>query len=748
MIQVIKRDGSKEPLNLEKFHNVVSYACKDLTGVSASEVELASQIQFQNNIKTSDVQETLIKAAANLISEDNPNYQYVAARLVNYHLRKEVYGKYEPDKLYAHYKRIRDLGFYDPEIGESFSDEEWGKLNSWIDHGRDDNLSYIAMEQFRGKYLVKDRSTKKFFETPQIAFMLISMTLFMQDKAPNRLTLIKDFYDALSKFKISLPSPIMAGVRTPERQFASCILIDTDDTLDSIIAANGAITKYVAKRAGIGTSKARLRGLGEPVNGGKVIHTGLVPYIKYDEAAVASSSQGGLRKGSATMNLWFLHHEVEDLLVLKNSKGTEETRARNLDYVFHLNKVIYERVLNNQNLTLLSPKDHPELFQAYYTDVDKFRELYEKAERSRCKKKVVSAQELFGKLITERVETGRVYIMNVDNVNDHSAYIPELAPVHMTNLCTEITQYTKPLKHLFDEEGEIGLCTLAAVNFGEVKELTDLEYPSYLLVRALDNLLSFQEYLLPAARNCGEKRRSIGIGFTNLAYWLAKNDTNYSNPDLEKIHALAEAYSYYIIKASADLAEERGACEKSDESRYSKGILPIHTYKKTVDELVKPEYKYDWKTLASKLSKTGIRNYPLMAEMPVESSSATTNSTNGMEPIPSIVTIKGSKDLMTKQVAPESRKLKNKYELKWNIRSPEGYLHIAAVFQKFMDQAASVNTTYNPNFYDGEVPMSVLVQDIVNFYRYGGKCLYYNNILDGAGEIEDKEEEVCDSCTV
>lgn len=747
MVQVIKRDGSKEPLNLDKFHRVVAFACEGLTGVSASEVELNSKIQFYNNIKSETIQETLIQSAAKLISVDNPNYQYVAARLLSYHLRKEVYGKYTPDKLYAHYKRVRDLGFYDKEFGDKYTPEEWAELNNYIKHDRDDDIAYVGMEQFRKKYLVRNRDTKEILETPQIAFMLMSM-FFFQDETNKRLDYVKEFYDAASTFKISLPTPIMAGVRTDEKQFASCVLVESDDSLDSINATSGTIVKYVSKKAGMGIGFGRIRAELDPIRGGKAVHTGTVPFIKHMESAVLSCSQGSLRRGSGSLNLWGIHLDFEDQVVLKNNKGIPDQRARQLDYVVHLNKVIYERLIEGKNITLLSPAQHPELYQAYYTDIERFRELYEKAEKSRCRKKVISAAEYFEILIQERKDTGRIYIMNVDHCNDYGAYIKELAPIMMTNLCVEITETTKPLRHVFDPEGEIGLCTLSALNLGTIKNNAEMRRVSKILVRALDNLLSLQEYILPAAEICGKKRRSLGIGITNLAYYLAKNDISYETPDLNKVDEIAESYAYHVIEASIDLAEEKGPCELWKESIYSRGEMPILRAKKDALDLTDRPFSFDWQALAERAKDVGIRNYPILAGMPCETSAAVSNSTNGFEPIRSLASEKGSKDFIATQIAPESGKLKNKYDLKWDLKSPLGYLQIIAVFQKYMDQAISVNTFYNPTHYPNEeIPLqSVLQRDILLHYKWGGKTLYYFETFDGAGEIDI--DEPCESCTV
>ena len=756
MIQVTKRDGTKEPLNIEKFHKVTNYACEGLTGVSVSDLEIKTHIQFYNGIKSTDIQETLIKAAADLIDEEHPNYQYVAGRLINYHLRKQVYGTYNPEPLLKHYIRVRDEGYYDEEMGTAYSVEEFDEFEDYIDHDRDNLLTYAAMEQFRGKYLIRNRVTNKFYETPQMAFMLIAMTLF-QNYTKDRIKWVKELYDAISTFDISLPTPIMAGVRSPQRQFSSCVLIETDDSLDSINATSSAIVKYVSQKAGIGIGGGSIRAVGSPIRNGDASHTGVIPFWKHFQSAVKSCSQGGVRGGAATVYYPIWHYEVEDLLVLKNNKGTEDNRIRHLDYGVQLNKVMYERLLVGGNITLFSPSDVPDLYDSFFKDTDAFRALYERYERNpKIRKKTISAVDLFSALMQERKDTGRIYIMNVDHANDHGSFIKELAPIKMSNLCCEITLPTTPLKDINDESGEISLCTLAAINWGKIKKPADFEKPCTLAVRALDALLDYQDYPVRAAAIGTRNRRPLGIGIINFAYWLARNDSNYSNPNLELVHEYAEAWSYYLIKASVDLAEEVGSCPLDAQTKYAYGYMPIDTYKKDVDELVAPNYKMPWSILASRALSSGIRNSTLMALMPSETSAQISNSTNGIEPPRALVSIKQSKDGILKQVVPESKRLKNKYELLWDQKSPEGYLKIMAVLQKFIDQAISVNTSYNPAHYeDGKIPMSEMIGHLLMHYKYGGKTLYYFNTNDGAGEIEDQplaagnmDDEDCESCKI
>ena len=759
-IQVTKRDGTKEPIDLIKFHKVVAWACENLSGVSESQIELNSHIQFYNGIKTTEIQETLIKAAAELISEDTPNYQHVAGNLINYNLRKEVYGNFNPDSLGDHIRKVVSAGYYDPDILVWYDDQSIEYLNNSLDHKRDFNLTYAGMEQFRGKYLVKNRVANKYYETPQMAFMLIGMVLFRNYKE-DRLKWVKDFYDAVSNFEISLPTPIMAGLRTPQKQFSSCVLIETADSLDSINATSSAIVKYVSQKAGIGIGAGSIRAIGSAIRSGDASHTGVVPFYKHFQSAVKSCSQGGVRGGAATLYYPIWHLEVEELLVLKNNKGTEDNRVRHLDYGVQFNKVMYERLLSGGQITLFSPSDVPDLYESFFTNVEKFRTLYEKAERStKIRKKSIPAIDLFSSFMEERKNTGRIYLMNVDHANDHGAFVKEKAPIRQSNLCSEIDLPTKPLNDLHDPEGEISLCTLAAINWGKIRDPNDFERPCTLIVRALDELLDYQDYPVLAAKNSTMARRPLGIGIINLAYWLARNDLSYQHIDhdgLAKLHEYTEAWSYYLIKASVDLAQEKGMISKANETKYHLGQFPIDTYKKEVDELAAPVYKMDWETLRTKAQVYGTRNSTLMALMPAETSAQISNSTNGIEPPRSLVSVKQSKDGVLKQVVPEVRKLKKKYDLLWDQKSPEGYLKICAVLQKFIDQGISVNTSYNPKFYPEEqIPLSTMLQHLLMFYKYGGKQLYYFNTNDGAGEMDvgtplaigETDDEDCEACKI
>ena len=766
MTQVTKRDGLKETLDIEKLHKVVFYACDSITGVSPSEVEIKSQIQFYNGITTKEIQETLIKAAADLISEDTPNYQYVGGRLINYALRKEVYGQYDPFTVKELVQINTDNGFYDEELITQYTDNEWEKINSFVRHDRDESLTYVAMEQLRGKYLVQNRVTGQIFETPQMCYILIAATLFQDYPKATRLNWIKEYYDAISMHDISLPTPVMAGVRTPMRQFSSCVLIETDDSLDSINATSSSIVKYVSQKAGIGIGGGNIRAIGSPIRKGDAFHTGIIPFYKMFQAATKSCSQGGVRGGAATIYYPVWHLEVQDMLVLKNNKGTEENRVRHMDYGVQFNKLMYERLINGGDITLFSPSDVPGLYASFYADQDKFRELYERAERNtKLRKKTVKASDLFSSFMEERKNTGRLYLQNVDNANEHGSFLPELAPIRQSNLCAEIDLPTKPLKDINDPDGEISLCTLSAINWGNIKTVSDFERVGKLAVRGLDALLSYQNYPILAARLSTEKRRPIGVGIINFAYWMAKNDMTYQDitpAGLELIDEYAEAWSYYLIKASADLAIEKGSIPGLMETKYGLGITPNQTYKKDVDDLVPHKERMDWASLRVQLKETGIRNSTLMALMPAETSAQIANATNGIEPPRSLISVKQSKHGVLKQVVPEYKRLKNRYDLLWDQKSPEGYLKIMAVLQKYIDQGISVNTSYNPVFYaDEKIPMSVMLQHLLMFYKYGGKQLYYFNTNDSQGEVDvDKmmaespltqvevDEDDCESCKI
>ena len=745
-IQVTKRDGRSESIDLDKIHRVIEWAAEGLDNVSVSQVELRSHIQFYDGIRTSDIHETIIKSAADLISEETPDYQYLAARLAIFHLRKIAYGQFEPPHLYDHVKRMTEIGKYDTHLLADYSREEFDALNEHIDHWRDMDFSYAAVKQLEGKYLVQNRVTKQIYESPQFLYMLVAMCLFSRYPAESRLDYVKRFYDAVSRFKISLPTPIMSGVRTPTRQFSSCVLIECDDSLDSINATTSAIVRYVSQRAGIGINAGRIRALGSEIRGGEAQHTGCLPFFKMFQAAVKSCSQGGVRGGAATLFYPLWHLEVESLLVLKNNRGVEENRVRHLDYGVQINRLMYERLLNGGNITLFSPHDVPGLYEAFFADQNEFERLYVQYEQdASIRKRTLPAVELFSLMMQERASTGRIYIQNVDHCNTHSPFRPEVAPVRQSNLCMEIALPTRALNDLNDPEGEIALCTLSALNLGALESLDELEGLADLIVRALDALLDYQDYPVLAARNATNKRRSLGVGVINYAYYLAKNGVRYSDDSaLNLTHRTFEAIQYYLLKASVQLSREYGPCKAFDETTYAAGLLPVDTYKKDLDSICSEPLHLDWESLRAEIQAHGLRNSTLTALMPSETSSQIANATNGIEPPRGLVSVKQSKDGILRQVVPEFERLKDQYELLWRMPNNDGYIKLVGVMQKFVDQSISANTNYDPQrFEGGRVPMKQLFRDLLQAYKYGVKTLYYHNTRDGADDPNAQYEDDC-----
>ena len=746
LINVTKRDGTKEPIDINKMSKVLEWASEDLEGVSASQVELNTRIQFYEGITSEDIQKTLIKTSADLITADNPNYQYMAARLAMFHLRKVAYGEFTPPTLQAHIERMIEKGLYDKDISRQYTEDELTTCDSYISHSRDMLLSYSAVKQLEGKYLVQDRTTKRVYETPQMLYMMVAMVLFMKYPKATRLAYVKKFYDAASTFKITLPTPIMAGVRTPTKQFSSCVLIECGDSLESIKATSNTIVDYISKRAGIGFNIGAIRALGAPIRNGEAVHTGVIPFLKLFQAAVKCCSQGAIRSGSATAFYPIWHLEAESLLVLKNNRGVEDNRVRQLDYGVQLNKLMYQRLIEGGNITLFSPHDVPGLYESFFRNQNAFEDLYVKYEAdASIRKKTVKAVDLFTSLMNERASTGRIYIQNVDHCNTHSAFNPELAPIKQSNLCLEITLPTKPVL-LKDDSGEVALCTLGAINLGELTDLSEMEELTDLLVRGLDALLTYQDYPNREAKRATLERRPLGIGVINFAYYLAKNGKKYSDgSSLELTHQTFEALQYYALKASANLAKEYSACPAYRDTTYYKGSLPIDTYKKAVDEIVNTPLLLDWTSLRADIDTYGLRNSTLTAMMPSETSSQIANATNGIDPPRGLVTIKSSKDGILKQVVPDIENVK--YELLWDMPDNDGYLKLMAVIQKFTDQSISTNTSYDPTkFEGGRVPMSVMLGDLLKAYKYGLKTLYYHNTRDGADDTQEdivEEESGC-----
>jgi ribonucleoside-diphosphate reductase alpha chain len=757
--KVRKRSGSLEILDLNKMHKMVEEACKDLAGVSASQIEINSGIQFYDGVTTVEIQEILIRSASDLIDLDNPNYQFVAARLLLFALRKQLWGRmHESPSLQLHIDNCVTRGVYDAEIVSKYSSEEWEYLNLLIDHDRDFLFTYAGLRQVADKYLVQDRSSGEVYETPQFMYLMIAATIFAEYPKDTRLEYVRRYYDAISKHKVNIPTPIMGGVRTPLRQFASCVLVDVDDSLDSIFSSDMAIGKYVAQRAGIGINAGRIRGINAKIRGGEVQHTGVIPFLKKFEATVRCCTQNGIRGGSATVHFPIWHKEIQDIIVLKNNKGTEDNRVRKLDYSIQLSKLFYERFISNGQITLFSPNDVPGLYDAFGTD--EFDDLYQRYESDRTvSRQVVQAQELFLSLLKERAETGRIYIMNIDHCNSHSSFKDK---VEMSNLCQEITLPTKPLQHI-DGEGEIALCILSAINVGKLRSLDELEELCDLSVRGLDALIDFQGYPVKAAEIGTKNRRSLGVGYIGLAHYLAKHKVGYDDPEAHQlVHDLTEAFQYYLLKSSNQLAKEYGPCGYFDRTKYSDGILPIDTYKKDVDGIVPHSLKYDWEALRQSIVSNGLRNSTLSAQMPSESSSVVSNATNGIEPPRGYLSIKKSKKGPLKQIVPQYNTHKSHYTLLWDMPSNDGYIKIVSVMQKFFDQAISGNWSYNPqNYPDNEVPVSQMANDLLTTYKYGWKTSYYQNTYDNKNdEIEEEtpdlntlltnlsKEDECDACAI
>ena len=763
-IKVVKRDGTSATLDLERVHHIVEHACKGLAGVSESAVEMNSGLQFFDGIETKDIQEILIRSANDLITLENPNYQFVAARLLLFGLRKGVYHGHpdHPPHLSIHIENCIKQGVYDPTIATQYSPEEWDDINNYIDYDRDYLFTYAGLRQVVDKYLVQDRSSGDIFETPQQMYIMIAATLFQNYSIETRISYVKKYYDAISKHKINIPTPVMAGVRTPIRQFASCVLVDADDTLDSIFSSDMAIGKYVAQRAGIGINAGRIRGLNSKIRGGEVQHTGVVPFLKKFESTVRCCTQNGIRGGSATVHFPIWHQEIADILVLKNNKGTEDNRVRKLDYSIQLSKIFYERFIQNSTITLFSPHDVPGLYDAFGSDT--FDELYTQYESDESiPRTTVGAQELILDLLKERAETGRIYLMNIDHCNTHSSFKDK---VSMSNLCQEITLPTTPVQHIDDKDGEIALCILSAINIGKINKIEELDELCELAVRGLDALIDYQEYPVKAAKQSTVNRRSLGIGYIGLAHYLAKNNAKYdSDKAFTLVHELTERFQYALLTASNRLSMEKGPCGYFGKTKYADGILPIDTYKKDVDEIVPNDLSCDWEFLRERISKYGLRHSTLSAQMPSESSSVVSNATNGIEPPRDYLSIKKSKKGPLKQVVPSYTTLKNNYTLLWDMHNNDGYIKVVAVMQKFFDQAISGNWAYNPeNYPDNEVPVSAMAKDLLTTYKYGWKTSYYQNTYDAKKDGDDvektdvdnlisdilnsTEEETCDSCAV
>ena len=762
-LKVKKRSGHVEQIDLDKMHLMVDEACKGLAGVSASQVEIQSGIQFYDGITTSEIQEILIRSASDLIDLEHPNYQFVAARLLLFAVRKQLYGKMqELPHLNQHIMDCVSAEVYDSDIYNKYSEEEIDSVNSFIRHDRDYLFTYAGLRQVVDKYLVQDRSGGGVYETPQFMYVMIALTIFAEYPKETRLSYVKRYYDAISRHRINIPTPIMAGVRTPLRQFASCVLVDVDDSLDSIFSSDMAIGRYVSQRAGIGINAGRIRGINSKIRGGEVQHTGVIPFLKKFESTVRCCTQNGIRGGSATVHFPIWHQEINDILVLKNNKGTEDNRVRKLDYSIQISRIFYERFIQDGEITLFSPHDVPGLYDSFGTI--EFDCLYLGFENNpSIPKKTVKAQELILNLLKERAETGRIYIMNIDHCNTHSSFIDK---IEMSNLCQEITLPTFPIQHIDETTGEIALCILSAINVGKVKSDEELEELCELSVRALEELIDYQKYPVLAAEVATKARRSLGIGYIGLAHYLAKLGFKYDSQGAwDAVHGLSESFQYFLLKASNKIAQEKGHCESFGRTKYSQGLLPIDTYKKDVDEISSVKLQHDWERLRSSILKHGLRHSTLSAQMPSESSSVVSNATNGIEPPRGFLSIKKSKKGPLKQIVPQYATLKNNYTLLWDMKSNDGYIKIVAMMQKFFDQAISGNWSYNPeNYSDNEVPVSIMANDFLTTYKYGWKTSYYQNTYDIKTDevIEEKkpslndlihelskvEEGECESCTI
>ena len=765
IINVIKRGvRGKEPLNIEKIHEMVEYACEDITGVSSSQIEMNSGLQFYDGMSTDEIQQILIKSAADLISLDTPNYTYTASRLLLYSLRKQVMGKlWDHPHIYKHVEKCIEKGVYDKDILNWYEKKDFDRMENWLNHERDYTFTYAGLRQVIDKYLVQDRSNGEIFETPQFMYMIISATLFAKYPKETRMTYVKKYYDAISTFKINIPTPVMSGVRTPIKQYASCVLVDVADTLPSIFSSDMAIGSYVAQRAGIGINAGRIRGINSRIRCGEVQHTGVIPFLKKFEATVKCCTQNGVRGGSATVHFPIWHQEIEDIIVLKNNKGSEDNRVRKLDYSIQLSKLFYERFINDEEITLLSPHEVPELYEAWGSP--EFDKLYETAERkTSIKIKKIKAQQLIFDILKERAETGRIYIMNIDHCNTHSSF-KDL--IKMSNLCQEITLPTDPIHHI-DGKGEIALCILSAINVGLINKRDELEPLCDLAVRSLDEIIDHQAYPVRAAEISTKARRSLGVGYIGLAHYLAKKGYKYDQKlAWRQVDKLTEAFQYYLLKASNQVAKEKGKCEYFNRTKYSDGILPIDTYKKEVDEIVNNRaFTYDWEWLRKEIKEHGLRHSTLSAQMPSESSSVVSNATNGIEPPRDYLSVKKSKKGPLKQIVPDYKRLKNNYTLLWDMKSNEGYINIVAVMQKYFDQAISGNWSYNPeNYEDNQVPVSEMANDLLTTYKYGWKTSYYQNTYDAKKDVDEpqhtidydtpvevkpkeEEDEACESCTI
>jgi len=768
-IHVTKRSGAKEPLTLEKWQAQVAQVCKGIADVSPSMIEIKSQLHFYDGITTKQIDGITLRAIVDLIDvENNPevghtNYQYVAGKQRVSMLRKDVYGSYEVPHLYEIVKKNVATGLYTSELLTWYTEEDWNKMNDMLDHSKDEQYSYAAIEQLIEKYLVKNRSTKEIYETPQIRYMIAAATVFHKEE-PNsaRMRYIKEYYNAASDGLFTLATPVLAGLGTPTKQFSSCVLIRSDDDLDSIFASGEMMAKYASKRAGIGLEIGRLRPLGSPIRGGEIMHTGMIPFLKKWFGDLRSCSQGGIRNASATVFYPIWHHQFDDLIVLKNNQGTEETRVRHMDYGVVLSAFFWRRFKNKENITFFDPNEVPDLYEAFYQNTELFEELYVKYEKRKdLRTKTMSAEEVFKSgILKERTDTGRIYLVFIDNVMKQGPFDPEYHTIYQSNLCCEILLPTKSFKRLDDPDGRIALCTLGSINWGAFRNPEDMRRACRILHRSLNNILDYQDFLSIQSKLSNDEIRPLGIGITNLAYWHAKRNFKYGEKDaLADVKSWMEHQSFYLTEASVELAKERGKCLGSDQTRYGKGVFPWELRAKGVNELTNFATELDWETLRSQMKEHGVRNATQMAVAPVESSSVVINSTNGIEMPMSLISVKESKAGSFVQVVPEYHKLKNKYQMMWEQKDCDGYLKTAAVIAAYVDQSISTNTFYNPaHFPDRKVPTTLIAKNLMQSHYWGLKTFYYSlinkagsksqdeTVLDLPSGFNDMDEEDCEAC--
>jgi ribonucleoside-diphosphate reductase alpha chain len=753
-INVIKRDGTSVPLDISKIQRQVSYGCRGIDNVSPSMIEIKAQIELHDGMSTKTIDELLLKAMVNLIDEtenpdiNNVNYQYVAGRQKVSMLRKEVYGQYEPPKLYDIVKTNVQADMYTRELLEWYTEDEWNIIDLFLDHSKDENYTYAAIAQLAEKYLVQNRATGQIYETPQVRYAIAAATAFHNEPKETRLKYVKDYYECASDGHFTLATPVLAGLGTKTKQFSSCVLISADDTLDSIFAAGEMMAKYASKRAGIGLEIGRLRPLGAPIRNGEIKHTGMIPFLKKWFGDLRSCSQGGVRNASCTVTFPIWHYQFEDLIVLKNNQGTEETRVRQMDYSVVVNKMFWNRYKNQENITLFDPHEVPDLYEAFYRDTEEFETLYKHYEHKRgIKKKVLPAVEIFKNgILKERTDTGRIYLVFIDNVINQGPFNTKTDPIYQSNLCQEILLPTKPFQRIEDEAGRIALCTLGSQNWGAFSKPQEMRKSARVLVRSLSNLLSYQDFLSVQSKLANLDFEPLGVGVTNLAYWHAKRGFKYGEPvALAEVKRWMEHQAYYLIEASVELAKERGACKKSADTFYGQGIFPWERRAEGVNELTdfSPSPNLDWEHLRQNLLKYGIRNATLMAVAPVESSSVVLNSTNGIEMPMELISVKESKAGSFVQVVPEYKRLKNRYQLMWDQKDCIDYLKTSAVLAAYIDQSLSTNTFYNPAFFDkGKVPGTLVAKNLMLAYKWGIKTIYYSLINKVGSKVALQEDNV------